>query len=122
MFFTMCVTITIGPTTLHTECCPGTNSSLTESLPNFWKAIGIYLVDGGKRHNDYDSQCKVFPFLLTPGIKKKKKKSKNWKIHREHLLGHNRTTHCFGRKEIEIGGEGKRRKKANGKSSPELCS
>lgn len=73
MFFTMCVTITIGPTTLHTECCPGTNSSLTESLPNFWKAIGIYLVDGGKRHNDYDSQCKVFPFLLTPGIKKKKK-------------------------------------------------
>lgn len=85
----------------------------------FGKAIGINLVDRRERHNDYGLQCKVLPFLLTSGVKKK---CKNWKINREPFLDHKSTTHCFGRKEIGIGGQGKGRKKATGKSSPELCS
>lgn len=37
----------------------------------FGKAIGINLVDRRERHNDYGLQCKVLPFLLTSGVKKK---------------------------------------------------
>lgn len=61
--------VTIGPTTLHTKCCPGAEGRLANSFTNIWKAIGINLVDGGKKHNDHGSQDKVLPFLLTAGIR-----------------------------------------------------
>lgn len=61
--------VTIGPTTLHTECYPGAEGSLANSFPNIWKALGISSSGWGGKHNDYGSQNKVCPFLLTAGIR-----------------------------------------------------
>ena len=105
--------VTVGPTTLHTRRCPGAEGSLANSFTNIWKAIGINLVDGGKKHNDHGSQNKVLPFLLTAGIRN----ASTGRLTDSPFLGHNPTTHCFGRKEIGIKEQGKGRKKANEENS-----
>lgn len=72
--------------------------------------MGINLVDGGKKKHDHGSQTKVLHFLLSAGIRN----ARTGRLTESPFLGHNPTTHCFGRKEIGITQQERGKEKANG--------
>lgn len=64
--------------------------------------------EGGK--HDHGSQTKVLHFLLSVGIRN----ARTGRLTESPFLGHNPTTHCFGRKEIGITQQKRGKGKANG--------